>query len=235
MVEVYLPEAGSGPWPGVVLFMDGFGVRPALVEVARRIAARGYAVAVPDLFHRARPYDPSEVWLVGMDAAKRERWRERFYLPALEPANHRADTAAALAALDRPEVAGTRIGLVGYCMGGGLALRAAAAHPDRVAAVAAFHPGNLVADGPDSPHRVVGGIRAEVYLGRADADGSFTDAHQVELTAAFAAGSAPVTIETWTGCKHGWTMEDLPVYDAAGAARHHEVLGALFARTLRAG
>ena len=149
---------------GVVLYMDAFGPRPAMDQMAERLAAEGYVVLVPDLFYRRRELRP----LRCQDGFLRRKDAQRADGPdqgAPTQDMTRRDGAAFIDALDREGATG-KIGTVGYCMGGGRAITAAAAYPNRVAAAASFHGGQLASDAPDSPHRSASNIKARVYVGK---------------------------------------------------------------------
>ena len=175
--EVVVPS-GSGPWPAVIVFFDAGGLRPAQTRIAERIAAAGYVVLQPDLFHRSPPVSE----LVGepvtlaafskvfQDDALRGRFMSGYYLPALAYENLERTVGAVLDHVAaRPDVRG-RVGTTGYCTGGNASVRAATIFGDRIAATAAFHPGGLVTDQPDSPHTRAKAIRSRVYLGPAIGD-----------------------------------------------------------------
>lgn len=227
---VLTPE-GKGSWPAVIFYMDGFGIRPAMIEMANHIAKQGYVVLLPDLYYRLGaygPYVPKEV-LKG-DA--------RAVLGPLMAStdNHRAaeDTAAFLAYLDsRDDVAGKKVGTVGFCMGGGMALTAAGYYPDRVAAAASFHGGNLATDLPTSPHLVIPKIKAEVYIAGADKDHGYPPEMAQRLEAALTKAGVVHKSEIYQDKLHGWMKPDMPVYDAPAAERGWKELFALYARTLR--
>jgi carboxymethylenebutenolidase len=224
---------GDGPWPGVIFFMDGVGMRPAMTAMAERLAAAGYYVLLPDLFYRAGAYQPPDPAKLFADPAVRADWFKRI-ASSTSAALMARDTHTFLAHLDGdPRVRGPRFGATGYCMGGRMALTAAASHPDRFAAVAAFHPGGVVTDAPDSLHLVAPKIRARVLVAGASEDQTFTDEHKRLLDEAFTAGGVPHLVETWPA-RHGWVPPDMPVHDAAQAERHWTALRALFAETLAA-
>ncbi len=231
--SVIRPE-GAGPWPAVIVYMDAFGVRPAMLAVGERIAARGYVVLVPDLFYRVGPYvapDPAKLFA---DAALRGAWFGKYAASASQ-ANVMADTGACLDWLAAaPEVKQSKVGTTGYCMGGGLALAAAAHFPERVAAAASFHGGRLATDAPDSPHRLAPRIKARVYVAGAVDDPSFPDDMKQRLADALAAAGVDHTVVSYEGARHGWVLADMPVYDEAAARRHDEALFALLDATLRA-
>jgi carboxymethylenebutenolidase len=228
--HVLAPD-GQGPWPGVIFYTDAFGIRPAMIEMATHLASGGYVVIVPDVFYRFGPYGPlvpKEVLagdfraIVGPMMATTDNLRAA------------ADTAGFLAALDaRADVAGDKVGTTGYCMGGGMAISAAGAFPDRVAAAASFHGGNLATDDPTSPHLFAPRIKAEVYVAGADHDHSYPPAMAERLEKALTDAGVRHRCEIYEGKLHGWMKPDMPVYDAAGAERGWRELFALYARNLR--
>lgn len=224
----------GGPHPGVLLYMDAFGLRPRLEEMASRIAAEGYVVLVPNVFYRS-----GRAPLVDLDGLGDPEIRARLFatlrpiMQQLTPARAMADADAYLAFLAAdPRVSDRPIGTVGYCMGGALALRTAAHFPDRVAAVASFHGGRLATDQPDSPHLLADRIDAEVYLGHADNDASMTPEQQDVLAAALTAAGVRFVSEVYAGAAHGFTMADTAAYDQAAEERHWDRLLDLLARTL---
>lgn len=225
----------SAAYPGVLLFQDAFGIRPALRAVADRIASSGYTVLVPNIFHRfglAPVFDLPE--FIGPD--NRAEVFERI-VTALRGTNTDdlvRDAGAYLAWMrDAPQVAEGPVGLTGYCMGVRLVLRTAAAYPDRVAAAAGFHGSNLVGDTDASVEGVVGDITAQVYLAFADEDPGMTPEQIHTLDKALAAGGVRARSEVYSGAAHGFTQIDTAEYDAEAAERHHRELVALFGHTLR--
>ena len=230
--HVYHPE-GSGPWPGVIVYMDAGGVRPAMMEIAERIASAGYYVLLPDLFHRI-DFDASQSMRLYTDPEYRRDLFARV-VPTASPANVVRDTEALLAHLDaQPAVRGERIGVTGYCMGGRLALYVAGHFGERVAAAAAYHAGGLATDSPDSPHRLAPRMKARVYVAGAIKDSGFDDAQKARLDEALTEAGVDHEIETYDAL-HGFVPRDTPVHDEAATARHWETLLALFGATLRAG
>lgn len=220
------PKAGA---PGVILYMDAFGPRPALVEIAERLAGEGYGVLVPDLFYRSGPYGPFDAKTA---FAEEETARQlRAIMSATTQAMTEQDGAAFIAALRAAGASGP-IGTVGYCMGGARALIAAAAYPDDIAAAASFHGGGLAKEAPDSPHLRVGTIKARVYVASAGVDGSFPPEQSARLAEALRTAEVDHIIENYVGMKHGWAVPDSRVYDAAGAARHMTRLLTFFGETL---
>ena len=224
------PDGGARGMPGVILYMDAFGPRAALHDMAERIASEGYAVLVPDLFYRFGAYGPFDA----KTAFKVDETAQqlRSMISGTTQAMTVADTAAFIAALDEIGATGP-IGLVGYCMGGSRALSSAAAYPARVAAAASFHGGGLASEAADSPHLKAKAIRARVYVGTAGVDGSFPPEQSTRFAQAFREAEIDFTLENYVGVAHGWCVADHSVYDAAGAARHWQRLLALFAETLK--
>jgi len=213
------------PGPPVLALMDGLGMRPAIREVGAQIAAAGYRVLMPDLFYRLGAYTPPEPRALFADPAVLKAWFARVS-PVATGEALLGDLAVYLDVLG-----GTKVGAVGYCMGGRLAVVAAAHFPTRVAAAAAYHPGGLVTDKPDSPHLLAPRIRARLYLGRAQDDTNFDDAHHATLAAALTAARVDHQIDP-RPARHGWVPSDTPVHDPAEAAHHLVTLDALFRATL---
>lgn len=225
---------GSGPWPGAVMLMDAVAIRPVMVENAQRLADSGYAVLLPDLFYRDGPYEPvTDVSRLFGDEEVRKALFAKMG-KATSPDGARSDMQAFLDFLAaRPEVEGGKVGVTGYCMGGGLALRAAADFPDRVAAAGAFHPGNVATDAPDSPHLGAPRIRAKVFVGGADEDQSFLPEQAERLRRAFDEAGVDHRVEIFEGARHGYVMRDLAVYDEGAAERHWRELVSLFDSALK--
>lgn len=215
---VYRPT-GSAPWPAVLVFMDGIGIRPAMLEIGERLAGYGYFVLLPDLFYRSGRYDPMDPHVVFSDPEKRKVLAEKFFALAT-PANVMSDTSAFLDYLAaHPDVKPGPIGTTGYCMGGLMSLTAAGTYPDRIAATASYHGGRLATDAPDSPHLLAPKMRSRVYVAGAIDDPSFPDEMKERLEEALTKARIDHTIETYPA-KHGWVLRDTPAYDAAAAERH---------------
>ncbi len=228
---VFTPDEGSGPWPAVIFYMDALAIRPALLDMAQRLADGGFVVLLPDLFYRNGPYEemvPADVFASGNPRS--------VFGPLMATTDTRRaaeDTDAFLAYLDgRSDVSGSKVGSTGYCMGGALSLAAAATYPERIVAAASFHGGNLATDDELSPHRVVEQIKGRVYIGAADNDGSYPPEMAARLCEALMAGHVDFRHDLYQGAAHGWTMSDFPIYDAAGADRHFEELFSLFGQML---
>jgi carboxymethylenebutenolidase len=228
---VFTPT-GSEPHPAVIFFMDGLGIRPTLFEMGQRLADYGYVVLLPDLFYRAGPYEPLDPQVVFASGDVRSALAHLFS----STDNRRAgeDTEAFLAYLSgRDDVAGTKVGTTGYCMGGAISLTAAGTYPDRVAAAASFHGGNLANDSEFSPHLLAPRMAARVYIAGADHDGSYPPEMANRLAQALTAAGVDHRCEIYSDALHGWTMADFPVYNEPAAERHWEELVALFDATLR--
>jgi carboxymethylenebutenolidase len=226
-----LTPDGEGPWPGVIFYMDAFGVRPGMIQMASHVAAQGYVVLLPDLFYRYGDYGP-------LDPKEVLKGDFRATVGPLMGStnNHKAaeDTEAFLAYLaSRKDVAGDKVGTVGFCMGGGMALSAAAYYPDRVAAAASFHGGRLATDEPTSPHLLLPKVKAEVYLAVADNDNSYPPEMGERFEAALKDAGVRYESEFYAGKAHGWMKPDMPVFDAEAAERGWNALFALYARALR--
>lgn len=221
---LHTPDA-AGPWPGVLQYPDAGGVRATIAAMADALAARGYAVLSPDIYHRT-PYAPFDTSTLFGDAAEFARLGE--LAATLTPDRVAADAGAYLAALaGRDEVVGGEVGVVGYCFGGSMALRAAGHHPQHVVAAASFHGGNLaVADDPESPHLLADRVRAAVYVGAATDDPVFDADQHDRLRRAFDAAGVTSTIETYPAA-HGFAVPDNPTHDVEADRRHREALAAL--------
>jgi carboxymethylenebutenolidase len=220
-----LPE-GAGPWPAVIFYMDGLGIRPELVQMVERLASHGYAVLLPNLYYRHGPAEP-------IDFTKD---RERMMTMVRSVTNQAivADTRAFLGFLDmRDSVAGPKIGVVGYCMGGALVLTVAGNFPERVAAAAAFHGARMATDAPDSPHLLAAKMAGEIYVGVAEIDPYLEPGETERLEAALKQAGTNYTVEIYPGVQHGFAPPGHAVYDRAASERHWDRLLDLFARTLK--
>ena len=228
---VYRPP-GRGPWPAVLVFMDGIGIRPATLEVGERLATYGYFVLLPDLFYRSGPYAPMDPHTVFTDPEKRKVLMEKYFGPA-SPPNIMSDTRAFLDYLkSEPDVKPGGIGTTGYCMGGLMSLTAAGTYPDEIVATASYHGGRLATDAPTSPHLLAGKIKARVYVAGAIEDASFPDDMKARLEAALTNAKVDHKIETYPA-RHGWVLRDTPVYDEAACERHWRTLTRLFDDVLK--
>ena len=230
--DAYLAHpADDGAWPGVLFIMDAIGLRPRIADMVSRIASWGYAVLAPNTFYRVGRQPLVDPALLTV-----ERQADRMALfgtliPSLTTALWAVDGPAYLEHLADLAVtdAGLPFRVVGYCMGGRLGLTLAAALPERVGVVAGFHPGGLVTDAAESPHTVLDRVRGRVYFGYADNDGSMSADAQATMASAATAAGCDLTGELYAGAAHGFTMADLPAYNAAAEARHWRELERVFA------
>jgi carboxymethylenebutenolidase len=200
----------SGAHPGVLIWPDAFGLRPSMRDIGKRIAAAGYSVLVPNPFYRVAKAP------VFVDASTVDFQKERGKLQPLmasvnEPGNAEKDAVAYIAFLDAQKEVdkSKKIGTQGYCMGGPLVVKTAAAVPGRVGAGASFHGGNLVTDQPSSPHLLAPKIKARMYFGVASNDDMRQPDAKDKLRAAFAAANVPAEIEVYQSL-HGWCVPDMP-------------------------
>lgn len=224
--------AGEPPWPAVLVYMDGIGIRDAILEVGARLAASGYFVLLPDLYYRSGPYAPMDGKTVFSDPARREALREKFMSRATLP-NLVSDTAAFLDFLAaEPDVRPGGIATAGYCMGGAASLSAAGTYPDRIVAAASYHGGRLATDAPESPHLLAPKMKARVYVAGAIQDASFPDDMKARLEQALTAAGVEHTVETYPA-RHGWVFRDTPAYDEAACERHWQTLLALLDAALK--
>jgi carboxymethylenebutenolidase len=222
-------RSGQRSVAGVILYMDAFGPRRALDDMAERLAGHGYAVLVPDLFYRNAPYGPFDA----KTAFAEEKTKAELMglIGGTTQAMTIRDTRAFLAALEAEGVTG-RVGTVGYCMGGARALNAAASYPDRIYAAASFHGGNLASEAEDSPHRRASEIKARVYIGTAGVDRSFPPEQSARLAQSLRTAEVDHIVENYVGVQHGWCVPDHSAYDEAGAERHWKRLTTFLAEAL---
>ena len=229
--SLHTPDSGD-PWPAVIMFPDAGGVRSTFHEMAQRLADLGYAVLLPNPFYRTGPFEPFDMKTVFSDAE--ERSRLMTMVGSVTKENATRDTEAALDFLaQQPEVAGTKVGTTGYCMGGGLALNAAGRFPDRVAAAASFHGGHIASTAADSPHLLAGSMTAKVYVAGAENDASFDDEQFERLSKALTEAGVDHELLTYPAL-HGFAVPDNPTYDEAAATRHWEALESLYGAALTA-
>ncbi|WP_106189842.1 dienelactone hydrolase family protein [Umezawaea tangerina] len=226
---------GGGTHPGVLMYSDAFGLRPVIEDMARELAGHGYYVLVPNVYYRHGP--PPVVELPEHITAELRPALFAELIPLMQehtPERALVDAEAYLGFLtSQPEVSPGPVAVTGYCMGAVLAVRTAAAHPDRVAAVGGFHPGPLVTDAPDSPHRLVGPLTAEVHLGLAVTD--LAPEALKELEQAFDETGVTYSCEVYPDTVHGFTMADTDAFDADGLRLHWDRLLALLGRALPRG
>jgi carboxymethylenebutenolidase len=226
----------SGSHPGVLIWPDAFGLRPAMRDIGKRIAGEGYSVVVPNPFYRVSkaPFtDASHFSFQNPDDVAKLK---PLMASVNAAGNAEKDAAAYVAFLDAQKEVNKakKIGTQGYCMGGALVVRTAAALPDRIGAGASFHGGGLVTDRPDSPHLLAPKIKARMYFAIAANDDARQPDAKDKLKEAFAAAKVPVEIEVYPGTLHGWCVPDMPpqngtpVYNKPAAERAWGKLVALY-------
>jgi len=229
----------TGSHPGVLIWTDAFGLRPAMRDIGKRIAAEGYSVLVPNPYYRmtkAPGIDMSNFSFQNQaDMAKL-----RPLMGSINAAGAaERDAVAFIAFLDaqKPVNAAKKIGTQGYCMGGPLVLKTVAAVPARVGAGASFHGGGLVTDQPTSPHLLAPKMKARLYIGIAANDDQRQPDAKDKLTEAFAAANVPAEIEVYKSL-HGWCVPDMPagadgpIYNKPDAEKAWTKLVALYKAAL---
>jgi carboxymethylenebutenolidase len=230
---VFTPDAGDGPWPAAIIYMDAPAIRPAMFEMGERLAQAGYFVLLPDMFWRAGSYPPLDI--VKARAGDPEMGALFAKLRAsTDSARSMQDTGVWLEWLkSQPKAKAGKVGVTGYCMGGGMALRAAGTFPDRVAAAASFHGGNQATDAEDSPHLLAPKMTAKILVAGADEDRGFDEAQCERLDAALKSVGLDAEVSIWRGAKHGWVPTDMPVHNPEAAERHWRELVDLFDGVLK--
>lgn len=231
----------SGSHAGVLIWPDAFGLRPSMRDMAKRLAASGYSVLVPNPFYRISkaPFTTGSNFSFSNpdDMAK----LRPLMTSASAPGNPEKDIVAFVAFMDSQKAVDKKkkIGTQGYCMGGPLVVRSAATLPDRIGAGASFHGGGLVTDKPESPHLLAPKIKAHMYFGVASNDDARQPDAKVKLKEAFEAAKVPVEVELYANAAHGWCVPDMPVgqdgkpiYNRADAERAWTKLMALYRAAL---
>jgi carboxymethylenebutenolidase len=226
--DAYFVHPASGTAPGVLLWPDIFGRRPAMHQMAKRLAESGFSVLVVNPFYRSQK---------APTAAKGAATPIQELMPlarALNETTHMTDAKAFIAWLDQqPSVAkNKKVGTQGYCMGGPMAFRTSAAVPDRVGAVASFHGGGLVTDQPNSPHLQASKTKAQFLVAVAANDDQRAPAEKDVLKETFAKANLPAEIEVYTGAAHGWCPPDSGVYNEPQAEKAWSRLLALYGKAL---
>ena len=219
----------NGPFPVVLFYMDAPGKREELHDMARRLAAVGYFVVLPNLYYRqSRDFQLKERTEAGL--------AQMFGLMAtLNAATTRCDTEALLQFVGAQAAAdASRIGAVGYCMSGPFVMWAAAAFPDRLRCIASIHGANMATEAPDSPHRIAAQVHCESYFACAEIDKWAPSADIAALQTALDAAGTPHRIEWYPKVEHGFVFPlRAGIYDRPAAERHYERLFSLFDRRLR--
>jgi carboxymethylenebutenolidase len=232
--DAYFVAPATGKHPGVLIWPDIMGLRPAFRQMADRLAQSGYAVLVVNQFYRS----VKAPFLAAGESFDQPAVRARImpYTQALTPEGTTRDATAFTAWLDKQAQVDTKRGLAstGYCMGGPMVFRTAAANPARVKAAATFHGGGLVGDKPDSPNTLIPRMKAQYLIAIAANDDARAPTDKDVLKTAFAAAHLPAEIEVYEGTMHGWCPPDSRVYNAAMAEKAWGRMLALFDRTLKA-
>ena len=228
---LFTPDAKRA-LPGVLHIPDIRSIRETHRAMARRLAAEGYTVLMPNPFYSTSkaPVMAPEIKHGSPEFGK----RMRELIAPLTPEGLERDLCVFLDYLtSRSSTAIGKVGTVGYCIGGGIALRAAAVHPDRVGAVASFHGGGLYKPGdPASPHLVLSRVKARLYFGHAVEDRSMTAEDIAGFEKALEQWGGEYTSEVYEGAHHGWTVRDNPAYNEPQAERAFKKMKALFGESL---
>ena len=226
--DCYFVHPASGAAAGVLVWPDIFGLRPAFRQMGKRLAESGYSVLVVNPFYRAKkaPTAPNGAATPIADV--------RPLAQGLNETTQMTDAKAFIAWLDKqPSVDKNRkVGTQGYCMGGPIAFRTAAAVPDRVGAVASFHGGGLVNDTPNSPHLQAAKSKAQLLIAIAENDDQRSPKDKEVMKETFAKAGLPAEIEVYAGAAHGWCPPDSGVYNEPQAEKAWSRLLALYGKAL---
>src|SRR3982750_2739932 len=226
--DSYFVHPATGTGAAVLIWPDIFGLRPAFRQMGKRLAESGYSVLVVNPFYRVKkaPTAPNGGATPIQEVMPLAR--------GLNETTHMTDAKAFIGWLDgQASVAKNRkVGTQGYCMGGPIAFRPAAAVPDRVGAVASFHGGGLVSDAPNSPHLQAAKSKAQLLIAIAANDDARSPNDKTTLKETFAKANLPAEIEVYTGAAHGWCPPDSSVYNEALAEKAWSRLLALYGKAL---
>src|SRR5579875_358901 len=228
---LFRPE-GSTKLPGVIHLPDIAGVRDSHKEMAKRLAEQGYAVLLINVFYRN---GRSPVWSFPFKMGEERSMKRLSELrDPLTPEAMERDAAAYVDFLAKQEgVSNAMSGVVGYCFTGGMAMRTAAARPEKIGAAASFHCGQLYTDEPTSPHKVLPRVKARLYFAHADRDPYMPKDAIDNLEKSLAAWGGIYQSEIYVGTKHSWTVPDSPVHDKAQADRAFQKLTEIFKAVLQ--
>ena len=226
--DCYFVHPAGGMSPGVLLWPDIFGLRPAMRQMGKRLAESGYAVLVVNPFYRVKKAPTAE------KGGATPIDQVRPLAQALNETTHMTDAKAFVGWLDQQSsvARNRRIGTQGYCMGGPMAFRTAAAMAERVGAVASFHGGGLVTAAPNSPHLQAATSKAQFLVAIAENDDQRSPADKTVLKDTFAKADRPAEIEVYAGAAHGWCPPDSQVYNEPQAEKAWARLLALYSRAL---
>jgi|TARA_B100001765_G_scaffold12740_1_gene7528 carboxymethylenebutenolidase len=227
--DSYFVHPSSGSHPGVLIWPDAFGLRPAKRQMAKRLAESGYAVLVVNQYYRSQ-----RAPIVNTTNFAEVSDTLRPLMGTLNAETQVRDARAFIGFLDRQQAVDSnrKMGTMGYCMGGPFTMRTAASLPDRVGAAASFHGGGLVTDQPDSPHLLVPQMTAQYLFAIAANDDENQPEAKDVLRDAFTQAGLQAEIEVYDGAMHGWCPPDSQVYDESKAERAWSRLLALFTRAL---
>ena len=226
--DAYFVHPASGTAPGVLVWPDIFGLRPAFKQMGKRLAESGYSVVVVNPFYRTKPAPTAS------QGAKTPIAELMPLSRTLNETTHFTDAKAFIGWLDQQaSVAKNRkMGTQGYCMGGPIAFRTAAAMPDRVGAVGSFHGGGLVTQAPDSPHLAAAKSHAQFLICIAESDDKRSPGDKDTMKKTFAEANLPAEIEVYAGSMHGWCPPDSTVYNEALAEKAWSRLLVLYGKAL---
>ena len=218
----------SGRHPGVLIWPDALGLRPAFKQMGKRLAESGYSVLVVNQYYRELKAPVAPEGASFADEAVRNKIRP--LMGTLNADTHVTDATAFVSFLDEQDAVdpNRKIGTMGYCMGGPITMRTAAALPNRIGAAASFHGGGLVTDAPDSPHLLVPKMKAHYLFAVAENDDERQPEAKDVLRETFAKAGLPAEIEVYAGAMHGWCPPDSRVYNEAQAERAWSRLLVLF-------
>jgi carboxymethylenebutenolidase len=226
--DLFYP-AENGKWPAIIMYTDIGGRREVFRDMGKRLAAEGFVVLVPNPFYRLSRAPVYENFKFGSESTTARMGEVRKYVT---PAGAESDAHAIVGyLLDLKQVNG-KIGTVGYCMGGGLAMRTAAAEPGKVQAAASFHGSQLASDAPDSPHTLAPRIKAQMYFGFAIEDRTMPPEAVEKLKSALDSAGVNYEGEVFAGARHGWCVKDHTVYHEHQAEHAWHHMGELFHNAL---
>jgi carboxymethylenebutenolidase len=218
-----------GKYPGVLFLMDGFGVRPYLKEMALKLAGEGFIVLEPNLLYRVRRSPVLSVkFPVTLETLPQARAELIPIVKSYDPAKGLDDIEFFLDHLAKNKNFNGKIGITGYCMGGSLAIKAAARFSNHIQAVASFHGGNLATESAGSPYLLLPQIKAMLYVAHADKDASMPPEQIDRFEKAVISAGINAKVELYQSAMHGFTMMDLPAYNPQALSRHWTELLSLF-------
>src|SRR5579872_4712445 len=226
--DAYFVHPATGTAPGVLMWPDIFGLRPAFRQMGRRLAESGYAVLVVNPFYRAKKAPTAD------NGAATPIPQLMPLAQGLNETTHMTDAKAFIGWLDQQQsVAKNRkMGTQGYCMGGPIAFRTAAAVPDRIGAVGSFHGGGLVTANPNSPHLQAAKSKAQFLIAIAANDDQRAPTDKDTMKETFAKANLPAEIEVYAGSMHGWCPPDSTVYNEPLAEKAWSRLLVLYGKAL---